>query len=147
MSKYQFKRIVKQKTAETAFQYLLSEKNKQSKISHIKYKRLEIQEYLCEGNKNIETSKVIFKARGKTLDIKSQKKWKYEDNICVGCGKTEESIEEILSCSGLGVNNDEKGKPVEYDWVFGQSVTGMIEVGQKIKKRLKVTQQILDLKT
>ena len=35
MSKYQFKRIVKQKTAETAFQYLLSEKNKQSKIYHI----------------------------------------------------------------------------------------------------------------
>ena len=45
------------------------------------------------------------------------------------------------------MNNDEKGKPVEYDWVFGQSLTGMIEVGQKIKKRLKVRQQILDLKT
>ena len=44
------------------------------------------------------------------------------------------------------MNNDEKEKPVEYDWVFGQSVTGMIEVGQIIKKRLKVRQQILDLK-
>ena len=102
---------------------------------------------MCEGNKNIEASKVILKARRKTLDTKSFKKWKYDDNICVGCGKTEESIEEILSCSGLRGNNEEIGKQVKYDWVFGQSVTDMIEVGQKIKKRLKVRQKILDLKT
>ena len=29
--------------------------------------------------------KVIFKMRGKTLEIKDHKKWKYDDNLCVGC--------------------------------------------------------------
>ena len=51
----------------------------------IKYQSLKIQEYLLEGNKNIELIKFIFKARGQTLNIKTQKKWKYSDKICTGC--------------------------------------------------------------
>ena len=38
-----------------------------------------MQDYLAEGDRNISISKVIFKARGKTLDIKSPKKLKYDD--------------------------------------------------------------------
>ena len=32
-----------------------------------------MQEYLSDGDRNVNVSKVIFKARGKTLDIKIQK--------------------------------------------------------------------------
>ena len=52
MSKYTFKRLVKQKTEESAFKYLIEEKNKQSKIAHIQYRSLQMQEYLMEGNKS-----------------------------------------------------------------------------------------------
>ena len=58
------------KTMEAAFNYLIVEKNKQTKICNIEYRQLNMQEYLLEGNKNIQISKLIFKARGKTLDIK-----------------------------------------------------------------------------
>jgi hypothetical protein len=44
------------------------------KISNMKYDRLEMQEYLLEGNRNTKLSKLIFKARGKNLEIKSHKK-------------------------------------------------------------------------
>ena len=35
----------------------------------IEYKSLKIQDYLLDGNKNIELNKLIFKTRGQTLDI------------------------------------------------------------------------------
>ena len=38
-----------------------------------------MQDYLAEGDRSIIVSKTIYKARGMTLDIKEQKKWKYED--------------------------------------------------------------------
>ena len=37
MSKYRFKQLVKQKTEEAGFAYLIKEKNKQKKISHLNY--------------------------------------------------------------------------------------------------------------
>ena len=43
-------------------------------------------------------SKTIYKARGMTLDIKMQKKWKYDDMKCEGCQEHVEAGEEILKC-------------------------------------------------
>ena len=108
MSKNKFKKIVKQKTMEAAFNYLIVEKNKQTKICNIEYRQLNMQEYLLEGNKNIQISKLIFKARGKTLDIKTNKKWKYDDDLCVGCGVNVETVDEILTCTGYSDKNDTK---------------------------------------
>ena len=70
-------------------------KEKQSKMANLKYDSLEIQNYLVDGNKNTKLSKLIFKARSLTLDIKLQKKWKYEGTICVGCDVSEESGDEM----------------------------------------------------
>ena len=58
-----------------AFIYLIAEKNKQKKIAHIQYNSLEMQEYLMDGVMVIDVTKFIFKARSKTLDIKTQRKW------------------------------------------------------------------------
>ena len=64
MSEYKFKKIVKEKTVQAAFNYLMEQKNrpgKQTQIKNIEYKC--IQEYLLEGNYNTEISKFIFKMR------------------------------------------------------------------------------------
>ena len=82
---------------EADFNYLIVEKNKQTKICNIEYRQLNMQEYLLEGNKNIQISKLIFKARGKTLDIKT---YIYDDDLCVGCGVNVETVDEILTCTG-----------------------------------------------
>ena len=68
MSEYKFKKIVKEKTVQAAFNYLMEQKNtpgKHTKIKNIEYKQLCIQEYLLEGNYNTEISKLIFKMKGK----------------------------------------------------------------------------------
>ena len=57
-----------------------------------------MQEYLVEGSKNPKISRLIFKARGRNLEIKTHKKWRYEDEICVGCGENIESEDELLHC-------------------------------------------------
>ena len=102
MSKWEFKKLVKENTHIAAFKYLVREKNKQTKIMHIQYQDLEMQSYLMDGNKDVKTAKFIFKARVQSLDIKCQKKCKYSDNICIGCNIREETGEEILNCSFLG---------------------------------------------
>ena len=74
MSDNKFKQIVKQKTEEAAFKHLTKEKNKQKKIANLNYTKLTMQEYLVEGCKNPKISRLIFKARGRNLEIKTHQK-------------------------------------------------------------------------
>ena len=121
MSEFSFKKIVKQKTVEAAFKYLMEQKNKpgkNTKIKNIEYKALCIQEYLLEGNMNTELSKIIYKMRGKTLDIKEHKKWKYDNNLCIGCSKNVETESELLTCPGFCEENEENINNMSYSLVF-----------------------------
>ena len=142
MSNMKFKNIVKQKTEEAGFKYLLIEKNKQTKIADLNYENLEMQEYLNDGNRNTRISKLIFKARGRNLNIKMHKKWKYSDAICVGCGKNDETENELLLCAGLGDRNE--NEELTYSWLFDSSVTKMVKVAIEIEKRLKRRKVLLE---
>ena len=76
MSTFTFKKIVRDKVKLAGFKYLMDKKNepgKQTKIARVQYKQLKIQEYLMDGKKNSDISKLIFQARGKNLDIKEHK--------------------------------------------------------------------------
>ena len=53
------------------------------------------------------------------LDIKLQKKWKFEDKLCSGCHENEESADEILTCKSFGENNEN----VRYSWFFSEQVS------------------------
>ena len=147
MSEFKFKKMVKQKTMIAAFKYLIEQKNKpgkHTKIKNIEYKQLGIQEYLLEGNFNTELSKVIFKMRGKTLEIKDHKKWKYDDNLCVGCSTNIETENELLSCPGYCEKDEEIYENLSYNVVFGDSVTEMVRVAKEIRKRLKVREKLME---
>ena len=87
LSPWSVKKLVKERTAAAAFKYLLEIKNKQTTISHIKYDDLQMQEYLMDWNRNTEISKFRFKARSMTLNLKTQKSWKYSYSLCVLCFK------------------------------------------------------------
>ena len=143
MSEYRFKSIVKQKTVEASFKYLMDQKNKpgkHTKIENITYKKLCIQEYLLDGNQNTELARVIYKARGRTLNIKEHKKWKYSDNTCVGCSVRSETENELLSCPGFG----EEGEGLTYSSVFEDNVNVMFNVAKEIRRRLKIRDKILE---
>ena len=114
MSKFKLRGILRGKIKNEALVYLNNQKIKQDKIKRIIYNELKMQNYLADGDRNTSISKVIYKARGKILDIKTQKSWKYDDNICVGCQINIESGEEVLNCEKFGKNENE----VEYSWFY-----------------------------
>ena len=97
-----------------------------------------MQEYLLDGDGKRNISETIFKARGKTLDIKLQKKWKYDDKLCSGCYENEESGEEILSCKSFGENME----MASYSWFFSEDVAEQISVAKILVKRLKVRKKL-----
>ena len=132
MSKWSIRKLVKQQTAKAAFKYLTDIQAKQSKISHIKYDDLKIQEYLLDGNRNTDVTKFIYKARSMTLNIKTQKSWKYSDKTCVGCGVNCETGDEILSCTGFIENNNDKIiQSLHYDMLYSGKISEMTEVAIK----------------
>ena len=147
LSKWKFKRIVKEKTDKAAFEYLIQQKDKprkdgkMSKIAIIKYEKLELQQYLQHGNTNI--SKFIAKARSQTLDLKSQKKWKYGDLLCAGCGVREESAQEILSCDSFGTYKSEEIQP-QYSCFYGDTVSDMFYCAKIMVKRMEIRKKIIE---
>ena len=130
MTEKSFKTMVKDKTSKAAFKYLEGEKLKQTKIAFMQYKKLEIQDYFIDGNCNKKVAKVIFKARSQTLDIKSQRKWKYADLTCIGCKKVEESGEEIMICEVLNHDNRTSEHPVKYESFHSNNIHDLVKAGK-----------------
>ena len=142
MSKLHLKKILKEKIRNKAFIYLRNQQTKQEKIKNIEYKELKMQDYLADGDRKISVSKVIYKARGMSLDIKMQKRWKYEDVQCEGCQEKSETGEEILQCDQLGPNENQ----AQYSWFFSNLVSKQIAAGkvmlEKLKKRKRIREGI-----
>ena len=146
MSKWRFKKLVKEKTRLAAFEYLMEKKNqpnKQTKIENLNYQKLEMQDYFVDDKCNKETAQVIYKARTQILDIKTHRRWKYDDDICVGCNTRQETIQEILSCTNLGVNNEET-RSICYDWLLSGSSGQMFRVGKILEQRLKTRRKLIE---
>ena len=96
-----------------------------------------MQDYF--GDRNLEVCKTIFNARGRNLDIKMHKKWKYNDMLCIGCSEKEESETEVLVCKGLG-----EAKKFDYDMFFCENTQTQIEIGKEMLQRLKNRKKILE---
>ena len=144
MSNGKFKQLVKQKTEEAGFKYLIKEKMKQKKIAELNYTSLSMQEYLVAGCKDNRISRLIFKARGRNIDIKTHKKWKYDDDMCVGCGKNVETEDELLQCQGLKGDSEDKSEKYAYTSFFGECIKSMVKLAKDIIRRLKIRKKILD---
>ena len=138
MSKFSFNKMLKEKIKIAAFCYLKCEQSKQEKIKDITYSKLEMQEYLADGDRNINLARQIYKARGQILDIKLQKRWKYSDKLCTGCNLVEESGEEILKCKSIGENED----GITYDCFFSDLVENQVSVAKLMMKKLEIRRKL-----
>ena len=100
-----------------------------------------MQAYLADGSRDTRLSKLIFKARGRTLDIKMDKRWKYDDTLCSGCNQKEETGEEVLGCDKLGENDEN----VPYGWFFENSEKQLFAAKvmmKKLKMREKIREEV-----
>ena len=136
-SKHNFKKIVYAKVKQLGFRYLLRQKSEQSKAKNVQYSKFEIQEYLIGGNCKREVAKMIFKARTMSVDIKMNKKWKYGDVLCVGCGEREETVDEILLCRNLNYENSVSEYQVSFKDFFSSKVKDLVRAGLELMKSWK----------
>ena len=134
MSQWSFKKLVKAKTEAAGLKYLQDQISKQTKASAMKYSDLRLQEYFIGGNCNKKLSRIIFKARSQTLDIKSQQK----------CRQYLYWVQEILLCDALNNDNRMAATPINYNWFYRNSVSDIVKAGKILDNGMKVKQRILE---
>ena len=74
-----------------------------------------------------------------------EKKWKYADNICIGCKIREESGEEILQCDILNIENRRAEFPVKYSDLYSKSIGDIVKVGKLLENGLKRRDQVIEM--
>ena len=85
LSKLKFKMIVDTAITNAAFQYLIGQKDKLSKISHIQYDKWTMQPYLTpQSNMTNSESQLIITARGRMLNVRCNYKGSHT-NLSVHC--------------------------------------------------------------
>ena len=69
LSIYSFNKIVNTAIKKEALNYLVKLKNSHSKVLHIQYRTLEMQDYLVPSNIPTEVAKLAFQCRSRMLPI------------------------------------------------------------------------------
>ena len=99
MKRISFKKLVTKQIKLLAARYLTSLKLQHSKSEHLIYSE-DMQPYLRNESLKIEEKKLMFKIRNRLIDVKSNFKKKYKDNlICRLCEMAEESQSHLVNCT------------------------------------------------
>ena len=108
MKRISFKKLVCEKINLLSAQYLTGLKQRHSKSEHLKYSQ-EMQPYLRNESLNIEGKKLLFKLRNRLIDVKTNFKQKYNNNLeCRLCSAPEESQSHLVQCSEITCDNEVK---------------------------------------
>ena len=137
MSKKEFKKWVKVRIQKAAFEFLLNEKEKQSKIKNISYKKFEMQKYLKSKLFSNEEIELLNKLRAKMIDVKVNFSSMYKNNLkCSidGCLLDESQEHLIQTCQPLLDQLNLKNHNIKYQDLFGST-----------KKQIKATQLFAEL--
>ena len=99
MSKANFKKIVKSKIRQAAFQHLESLKQQHSKMDGIRYEKFAKAEYLSSPLFNSESRKLLLALRTRTVNgIRNDFRGRYPDIKCpLMCDKND-TLQHILEC-------------------------------------------------
>ena len=124
MTKYQFKRLVKQRIDRAAFIYLLELKYKHSKIKDINYDRFTTQDYLISSEFTNEEINFIYLMRSKTISCKSNFKSLYNTNVlCDLCMNHPDDQRFFTQCEVIKQNLPKTVilDNISHDQLFGNS--------------------------
>ena len=104
MSKYKFKKMIKNQANELALKYLNNLKLKHSKMTNIKISvgKLNPSSYLSDKRINPDQAKFIFKVRTRMLSMKCNFKNQFKENYtCDLCNEDLDNQEHLLKCKVL----------------------------------------------
>ena len=112
MSKYTFKKIVKEQIKKHAFTYLLNKMKSKSKP--VIHEDLERQEYLAPNDteKSVHAKQFAFKCRSGMLNLKYNLKNKDTDISCSACGAEEETLQHVMQCEAIQSNTEKQDEKI-----------------------------------
>ena len=84
----------------------------------------------------MKLAKLIFKARSQTLDIKTQRTWKYSDNLYTGCNLKEETGQQILVCDQFNDRNITSNDSAKYSDIYSENVIDIVKTGKILRYNL-----------
>ena len=95
-----------------AFERLINLKENHSKVKHLAYSNLKMQNYLKPSRVMITQNEIqtIFKLRSRVTDVKQNFKAKYENLECRNCKVEEESQNHVYECWEIIKNKKDKTK-------------------------------------
>ena len=122
MSEYAFSKIVKKAVRNEAFQYLQQIKSGHSKVRHIQYDQLQMQNYLLPGRISTQLAKFAFVCRTRMLRVGANYKGKTTRPLCPMCKVEYDSQSHLLTCSNLNDNSPVCQDLPYYDDLFGKNI-------------------------
>ena len=151
LSKQRFMTKVSKAVTKLALSYLITEKQKLTKVLHISYSVLKMEKYFLPNATSIKMVKFIFHARSRMLDLKSNYKNKvHADNHCPVCKdpSSVDSQQHLLECASLAddlmIQQSETGPA--YDDLFSTDVKKIISVAKVLADRFQKRKNILNTK-
>ena len=145
LSKYKFKKLLKEKIKTAALAYLNKLKNKHKKSHFIQSKRIKCSDYLIDTILTKNEAKLIFKFRTHMYTVKENFSKQYENNmLCELCSSAVSSQQHLFECPVLiGFIPEIVTSGVRYEYIFEES-RKMKKVAQILLKICELRQQLLD---
>ena len=124
-SKNSFKRLVKIKTKEYALKYLLTKKQKNSKLDNLMYTDLKLQPYLKSAQIPVHEAKNLFRYRVRVANFRENFKEMYKNKttVCPFCTIHLDTQSHSLQCDEMKIKVKMEGK---YDDIFKQKIPANI---------------------
>ena len=146
-SKEKFRRIIKNKVAELAYESLIRKKNTHSKMENIQYREMELQGYLKSNCKlKYEDKQLLFKLRTRMTEVKHNFRNKYADQICPLCKSEEDTQYHLINCQRILENCPDLAENIniEYEDIFSNGSKQM-EAAILFSKVWKTREKLLDV--
>ena len=139
-NKIKFKKLVKRKSRQAAFKFLMNIKDSHSKLDNLHYKDLKMQKYLSSNLIYKNDAQLLFKLRTRMTNFKSNFKNGSDDISCKLC-PNEDRQDHILICDTI-IKNIPEAVNVNYSSIFNNNTSKMIAAFKIIKKALQYRENI-----
>ena len=119
-SEYSFKRYIKIKMKEYSLEYLLSQKEKHTKMDNLHYVELKIQNYLIDDDLTVQEAKNLYKFRTRSAKFKENYKNSYVGIACPLCLVQPDTQVHCVKCPEIVKKVSIKGT---YSDIFGDEIS------------------------
>ena len=125
---------MKEKISQSAFKALTNEQRNLSKVNHLEFNGLKIQEYLLPNKLGLSMSRFVFLLRSRMLDVRCNYKNKYIDILCPLCKSDQDTQQHILVCSVLK-GEEIVGEIPLYEYLWQRDTSKLILTASVLKKK------------